>query len=113
MQDEKEKLMNGQEQMPPANDPEAKKRKDALDLWRSLKNVNANLPEDLIADELTGSSFAFFDHDLKLSPWINPEALRRKGAVIIWRGGKTPDYLERYPGALRLAPIRLERQVPA
>ena len=56
---------------------------------------------------------AFFDHDLKLSPWINPEALRRKGAVIIWRGGKKPDYLERYPDAMRLAPIRLERQVPA
>ena len=56
MQDEKEKLMNGQEQMPMENDPEAKKRKDALDLWRSLKNVNANLPEDLISDELTAAS---------------------------------------------------------
>ena len=58
MQDEKEKLMNRQEQMPLENDPEAKKRKDALDLWRSLKNVNANLPEDLISDELTAASDA-------------------------------------------------------
>ncbi len=40
------------------NDPEARRRKDALDLWRSLKNVNANLPEDLISDELTAASDA-------------------------------------------------------
>ena len=40
------------------NDSEARRRKDALDLWRSLKNVNANLPEDLIADELTAASDA-------------------------------------------------------
>ena len=58
MLNEKETMMNGQEQMSPANDPEAKKRKDALDLWRSLKDVNANLPEDLIADELTAASDA-------------------------------------------------------
>ena len=58
MLNEKEKLMNGEGQIPPENDPEAKKRKDALDLWRSLKNVNANLPEDLIADELTAASDA-------------------------------------------------------
>ena len=55
---EKETMMNGQEQMPMENDPEAKKRKDALDLWRSLNSVNANLPEDLIADELTAASDA-------------------------------------------------------
>ena len=58
MLNEKETMMNGQEQMSPANDPEAKKRKDALDLWRSLKDVNANLPEDLISDELTAASDA-------------------------------------------------------
>ena len=58
MLNEKETMMNGQEQMPMENDPEAKKRKDALDLWRSLKNVNANLPEDLISDELTAASDA-------------------------------------------------------
>ena len=40
------------------NEFEARRRKDALDLWRSLKNVNANLPEDLIADELTAASDA-------------------------------------------------------
>ena len=27
-------------------------------MWRSLKNVNANLPEDLISDELTAASDA-------------------------------------------------------
>ena len=58
MLNEKETMMIGQEQMPMENDPEAKKRKDALDLWRSLKNVNANLPEDLISDELTAASDA-------------------------------------------------------
>ena len=55
---EEETMMNGQEQMSMENDPEAKKRKDALDLWRSLKNVNVNLPEDLISDELTAASDA-------------------------------------------------------
>ena len=40
------------------NELEARRRKDALDLWRSLKNVNANLPEDLISDELTAASDA-------------------------------------------------------
>ncbi len=55
---------------------------------------------------------AFFDHDRGLSPWIDPEDLRKQGAVIIWRR-KTPEYLERYPQALRLPPIRLERQIPA
>lgn len=40
------------------NDSEAKRRKDALDLWRSLKDVNSNLPEDLICDELTAASDA-------------------------------------------------------
>ena len=58
MLNEKETMMNGQEQMPMENDPEAQKRKDALDLWRSLKNVNVNLPEDLISDELTAASDA-------------------------------------------------------
>ena len=41
-----------------SNESEEKRRKDALDLWRSLKNVNASLPEDLIADELTAASDA-------------------------------------------------------
>ena len=58
MLNDKETMMNGQEQMPMEHDPEAKKRKDALALWRSLKNVNANLPEDLISDELTAASDA-------------------------------------------------------
>lgn len=35
-----------------------KRRKDAIDLWRSLSSVNGNLPEDLIADELTAASDA-------------------------------------------------------
>ena len=55
---------------------------------------------------------AFFDHDPKLSPWIDPEDLRRQGAVIIWRG-PSPDYLKRYPNALVLPPVSLERQIPA
>ena len=56
---------------------------------------------------------AFFDHDPKLSPWIRPEDLRRRGAVIIWRGGRTPEYLNLYPDIIHLAPIKLERQIPA
>ena len=40
------------------NSPEMKKMIDALNSWRSLKSVNANLPEDLIFDELTAASDA-------------------------------------------------------
>ena len=54
---------------------------------------------------------AFFDHDRVLSPWIDPDDLRRRGAVIIWRR-KSPEYLQRYPDALNLPPITLERQIP-
>ena len=56
---------------------------------------------------------AFFDHDLNLSPWIDPEDIRKKGAIILWRSKKVPDYLAQYPTARRLAPITLERQIPA
>ena len=55
---------------------------------------------------------AFFDHDQKLSPWIDIGDIRKKGAVIIWRGESVPDYLEHYPTARRLGPITLERQIP-
>ena len=40
------------------SESDEKRRKDAIDLWRSLSNVNENLPEDLIADELTAASDA-------------------------------------------------------
>ena len=52
--------MSGQKQPQPNenwSDP-SQKRAFAIDLWRSLSNVNANLPEDLIADELTAASDA-------------------------------------------------------
>ncbi len=55
---------------------------------------------------------AFFDHDPKLSPWIDPEDIRKKGAVILWRSEDDPDYLKQYPAARRLAPITFERQIP-
>ena len=55
---------------------------------------------------------AFFEHDPALSPWIDPREILRKGAVILWREKRTPKYLDRYPHALRLAPIELERQLP-
>jgi len=55
---------------------------------------------------------AFFDHDPKLSPWIDPADIRKQGAVIIWRGERTPDYLNLYSGVIHLAPMKLERQIP-
>ena len=55
---------------------------------------------------------AFFKHDPKLSPWIDPADLRKRGAVIIWQE-EPPKYLDRYPDALSLPPITLERQIPA
>ena len=48
--------MNGQDpSRTKANwsESDKKRRKNAIDLWRSLSSVNGNLPEDLIADELT------------------------------------------------------------
>ena len=55
---------------------------------------------------------AFFDHNPKLSPWIEPDDLKRKGAVIIWRSENSPSCLKRYSGVMRLPPITLERQIP-
>ena len=53
--------MNSQNQNPQEteqNSPEMKKMIDALNSWRSLKSVNANLPEELIFEELTAASDA-------------------------------------------------------
>ena len=56
---------------------------------------------------------AFFDHDPKLSPWIDPEDIRKQGAVIFWRNNTPPTYIRQYPDAVHLQPIKLERQIPA
>ena len=40
------------------NSPEMTKMTEALNLWRSLKSVNENLPEELIFEELTAASDA-------------------------------------------------------
>ena len=53
--------MNSQNQNPQEteqNSPEMKKMIDALNSWRSLKSVNANLPEESIFEELTAASDA-------------------------------------------------------
>ena len=55
---------------------------------------------------------AFFDNDRSLSQWIDPEDIRKQGAIIVWSSRIEPDYLKQYPGALRLPTIKLERQIP-
>ena len=53
--------MYSQNQKPPEteqNSPEMTKMTEALNLWRSLKSVNENLPEELIFEELTAASDA-------------------------------------------------------
>ena len=55
---------------------------------------------------------AFFDHEEKLSPWIDPADIQKQGAVIIWREHHPPEYVKHYPDARRLPPIILERQMP-
>ena len=56
---------------------------------------------------------AFFEHDRRLSPWIDPDDIRKRGAVIVWRKGRQPDYIRQYPDALLLPPVKLERQIPS
>ena len=55
---------------------------------------------------------AFFNNDRRLSQWIDPEDIRKQGAIIIWDTKNEPEYLKQYPGALRLPPMKLERQIP-
>ena len=39
----------------------------------------------------------FMDHDVRLSPLIDPADVAKRGAVVIWRYGGPPDYLKNYP----------------
>ena len=54
---------------------------------------------------------AFFDHDVKLSPWIDLAEIRTHGAVFLWRKGE-PRYLKQYPDLVMLPEMRYERAVP-
>ena len=52
---------------------------------------------------------AFFDHDVELSPWIDPADVVRRGAVILWSGSKPPSYLACYADRLvRLPDLETE-----
>jgi len=56
---------------------------------------------------------AFFDHDVRLSPWISPADVKRRGAVVIWKlKAPRPRYLKNYPGYLRLPDVEYDRAVP-
>ncbi len=50
----------------------------------------------------------FIDADPARSPWIEPEMLARRGAVLIWQEpGGEPEWLSRLPAALPQPPIEL------
>jgi 4-amino-4-deoxy-L-arabinose transferase-like glycosyltransferase len=50
----------------------------------------------------------FIDADSARSPWIEPAALARQGAVLIWQQpGGQPEWLSRFPAALPQPPIEL------
>lgn len=54
----------------------------------------------------------FFDHDIALSPSIDPADVEKRGAVVIWRD-KRPEYLERYSERLtEEVTLTCERAVP-
>lgn len=56
---------------------------------------------------------AFFDHDVRLSPWISVDAVRRRGAVVIWRSDAPPEYLKLYPAHFKLPDLEYDREIPA
>jgi 4-amino-4-deoxy-L-arabinose transferase-like glycosyltransferase len=62
---------------------------------------------------------AFFDHDVRQSPWISVEDLKKKGAVVIWAQNRAekplvpPRYLKRYPELIMLDEMKYDRAAPA
>ena len=60
----------------------------------------------------------FLEGDSRLSPWVNPDELRRAGAVLIWINGNrdlehpalTKLWLDRFPQAAMQPPIQLSWQ---
>ena len=55
----------------------------------------------------------FFDHDPALAPFIDPADVAKRGAVVIWRGKKSPRYLKHYAGRLsKKITLTYERAVP-
>ena len=53
---------------------------------------------------------AFFDHQVELSPWIDPADVRRRGGVILWTGDAPPHYTREYSARLVMLPdITAER----
>jgi 4-amino-4-deoxy-L-arabinose transferase-like glycosyltransferase len=60
----------------------------AGDMW-SAANVTLHAPE---------RPSMFYQHDLRLSPWINFEDVQKKGVLLVWRGNSDtpPDELARY-----------------
>ncbi|MBO4648645.1 MAG: glycosyltransferase family 39 protein [Lentisphaeria bacterium] len=53
---------------------------------------------------------AFFEHQVELSPWIDPADVQRRGAVILWTGDKPPRYIKDYSARLVMLPdIKSER----
>ena len=62
---------------------------------------------------------AFFDRDVRQSPWISTADLRKKGAVVIWEQNRPnqplvpPNYLKEYPDLILLDEAEYDRAVPA
>ena len=53
---------------------------------------------------------AFFEHQVELSPWIDPADVKRRGGVIIWTGNNPPRYTRDYGQRLVMLPdINAER----
>lgn len=56
---------------------------------------------------------AFFEHDLRQSPWIDPADVGKRGAIILWHDGQTPKYLKEYGShVIYLEKMTFYRAVP-
>ncbi len=56
---------------------------------------------------------AFFDADVRQSPWINPGDIEKHGAVLIWSDGRIPPLMRGYVDrADALLTLRCRRAVP-
>lgn len=45
--------------------------------------------------------------NLRLSPWVSEDELRRHGAVVVWEGVQPPTYAQLFPGMKMQPPIRV------
>ncbi|MBI3420086.1 MAG: glycosyltransferase family 39 protein [Proteobacteria bacterium] len=58
--------------------------------------------------EKTGRPHVWIDADTAISPWIDPQKVKKTGAVLIWNGSQPPEWLSHFPKARRQKAFELQ-----